>query len=295
MPSIPKLKLDFCAAIAAPAELTSEQTRLVAELTAALPSMIDSVEGVSAEERAALTAWADSIILRQFLRATSWDLHASIKRLTATLKWRNEYKPSEITAEEVEPEANTGKQFISGFDKLGRPQLFLVPRMENTKTYDRQIRYSVYMLEKCIKLMPAGVERVTVLVDYEKLNIFNATPLSVSLKYMGVLSNHYPERLGVCVMVNASWYFSGFFKLLSPFLDPVTKSKLRFTKVKRGTAAVMSDTASSVATQESSEEGTGGWTSIFEISNADQLPLAFGGAYDFEYDHAVYWPEITSV
>ncbi|KAJ3236238.1 hypothetical protein HDU81_011081 [Chytriomyces hyalinus] len=297
MNTTPKLKLDFTPQLPTPASSIPEQDSAIQALHAAIPDLVKEVDTATDKEQATLVAWANQpVIVRQFLRATSWDLGAAKKRLVATMKWRNEYKPDQITAEEVEPEAITGKQFISGFDQTGRPQLFLVPRNENTKTYDRQIRFSVYMLEKCIKLMPDGVEKVAVIIDYENLSLFNATPLSVSMKYMAVLSNHYPERLGVAVMVNASWYFSGFFKLLSPFLDPVTKSKLQFTKVNRtALAATSDDTASSKSEKPATEEGTGGWTNILDISNADQLPIEFGGSHPFTYKHDVFWAEINGI
>ncbi|KAJ3242819.1 hypothetical protein HDU78_001137 [Chytriomyces hyalinus] len=296
MNTTPKLKLDFTPQLPTPASTTPEQESAITALHAAIPELVKELDTATDEERRILAVWAGQpVIVRQFLRATMWDVAAAKKRLVATMKWRNEYKPDQITAEEVEPEAVTGKQFINGFDKTGRPQLFLVPRNENTKTYDRQIRFSVYMLERCIKLMPEGVEKVAVIIDYENLSLFNATPLSVSMKYMAVLSNHYPERLGVAVMVNASWYFSGFFKLLSPFLDPVTKSKLQFTKVNRSASAVTSDTASSKSEKPATEEGTGGWTNILDVSNADQLPIEFGGSYPFTYKHDVFWAEINAI
>ncbi|KAJ3073688.1 hypothetical protein HDU98_000895, partial [Podochytrium sp. JEL0797] len=139
--------------------LTSEQQQQQADLLAQVSRLISDLNP-TAEESSALTAWADAACANRFLRATKFDLAASITRLGATLAWRKEYRPDLITPEEVEPEAVTGKQFLSGFDKKGHPLLFLVPRNENTKTYDRQIRYSVFMLEKAIKLMPASVERV---------------------------------------------------------------------------------------------------------------------------------------
>ena len=38
--------------------------------------------------------------------------------------------------------------------------------------------------------------------------------------------NYYPESLGKCLVVNPSWLFSGFYKLLRPLLDPVVAAKV---------------------------------------------------------------------
>lgn len=41
--------------------------------------------------------------------------------LKETVNWRREYKPEEITIEEIDEEARTGKMYISPFkDKAGR-------------------------------------------------------------------------------------------------------------------------------------------------------------------------------
>ena len=39
---------------------------------------------------------------------------------------------------------------------------------------------------------------------------------------------YYPESLGVALLVNSPWLFSGCWKVISPLLDPVVKSKVQF-------------------------------------------------------------------
>jgi hypothetical protein len=38
--------------------------------------------------------------------------------------------------------------------------------------------------------------------------------------------NYYPESLGKCLVVNPTWLFSGFYKLVRPLLDPVVAAKV---------------------------------------------------------------------
>ena len=49
-----------------------------------------------------------------------------------------------ISADEVKPEAETGKILLNGFDNDGRPILYLRPGRENTKESPRQIRHLVF-------------------------------------------------------------------------------------------------------------------------------------------------------
>lgn len=225
--------------------------------------------------------WVDDRCISRYLRATRYNIDDCVARISKTLQWRRDYRPTEITADEVEPEAVTGKEFFSGYDKYGRPLLFLVPANENTKTYERQLRFVVFKLEKGVKLMPEGVEQFTIIIDYENMNMFNATPPSVSKKFLDILSNHYPERLGKAFMINPSWYLWVFFKLLGPFLDPATKEKIHFVRVSKQKENRQNGTEV--------EPGTGGWTNIFEFIDQDQLPDKYGGNHSFVYDHKTYW------
>ena len=56
----------------------------------------------------------------------------------ALLTPSQETKPHLITAEDVGDEAVTGKAYINGFDREGRPIIVLTPGRENTNTYERQ-------------------------------------------------------------------------------------------------------------------------------------------------------------
>jgi hypothetical protein len=56
------------------------------------------------------------------------------------------------------------------------------------------------------------------------------------------------------------WYIWSFFKLITPFIDPLTREKLKFNE----------DMASHVP--------------------REQLLKANGGDVEFEYDHDIYWP-----
>lgn len=59
------------------------------------------------------------------------------------------------------------------------------------------------------------------------------------------------------------WYVSTFFKLISPFIDPVTKEKMKFNE----------DLKKYVPTK--------------------QLWKDYGGELNFDYDHKAYWPALN--
>jgi hypothetical protein len=171
-------------------DVPQDKVELVAQLKDQLEGAFAQIEMVLEEKE---RKWMDERCLIRFLRATKWNVGQAVDRLVNTMVWRRDYKPDRIDPDEVEPEAVTGKEIISGFDKVGRPIFYLIPKRENTKEYERQIKYVVYNLEKAIKLMPTGVESICLVLDYENISMFNAPPMGVTKMFLQVFSEHYPE------------------------------------------------------------------------------------------------------
>jgi hypothetical protein len=61
------------------------------------------------------------------------------------------------------------------------------------------------------------------------------------------------------------WYVSAFLKLIGPFIDPVTKSKIKYNEP------------------------------LVDHVPASQLMVASGGEVDFQYDHSIYWPALANM
>lgn len=62
-----------------------------------------------------------------------------------------------------------------------------------------------------------------------------------------------------------SFFILGFFKLITPFIDPLTREKLKFNEDMR------------------------------QHVPPSQLLKATGGDVEFEYDHSVYWPALNAL
>lgn len=61
------------------------------------------------------------------------------------------------------------------------------------------------------------------------------------------------------------WYVTAFLKLVGPFIDPVTKTKIRYNEP------------------------------LPDHIPAEQLMKNAGGECEFEYDHATYWPALDAL
>ncbi|EEH15781.1 hypothetical protein PABG_05868 [Paracoccidioides brasiliensis Pb03] len=203
--------------------------------------------------------------LLRYLRATKWDVTGAVIRLQGTLTWRREYGLDKLTPDYISIENETGKQLILGYDVNARPCLYLDPSKQNTEQSERQIQHLVFMLERVIDLMGPDQESLALVVNFNETKSGQNGTIGQGRKTMSILQNHYPERLGRALVVNMPFLILGFFKLISPFIDPTSKAKLKFNE------------------------------NLCEHVPQAQLLKTLGGEVEFEYDHSVYWPALNKL
>ncbi|KAJ3739750.1 CRAL/TRIO domain-containing protein [Lentinula detonsa] len=198
----------------------------------------------------------------RYSRASKWHLNDAKKRIKNTLEWRREFKPELIVPDEVKIEDESGKIVINGFDKDGRPIIYMRPGRQNTETSPRQLRHLVWCLERAKDLMPPGQESLVIIVDYKTTTLRTNPPISVASKVLTILQHHYVETLGRAIVTNLPLLLNFFYKGISPFLDPVTRDKMRFNP------------------------------DLLELVPSSQLEAEFGGEYEYEFNHDHYWQQI---
>ncbi|CAE6475476.1 unnamed protein product [Rhizoctonia solani] len=206
----------------------------------------------------------DTNCCARYMRAAKWKLEDGKKRIQGTVAWRREYKPDLIPPEDVRIESESGKIILNGFDIDGRPILYMRPGRENTETSPRQIRHLIFCLERAIDFMPPYQESMMIIVDYKSTTLRTNPSISIARKVLGVLQQHYVERLGRAIVVNLPGILNFFYKGISPFLDPVTRDKMRFNP------------------------------NLLELVPASQLDASIGGEFKYEFEPKSYWQQIVS-
>ncbi|KAI0370035.1 CRAL/TRIO domain-containing protein [Pilatotrama ljubarskyi] len=256
-------------------------------LTTPAPGTVVPVRSYTDEQKSkmqALREYADIVLLEEtdpyhpwelrwlnkpdtiprYMRAAKWNLEDAKKRLKSTMEWRRDFKPDLIPPDEVRTESETGKIILNGFDHEGRPILYMRPGRENTETSPRQLRHLVWYLERAKDFMPPGQESLVIIVDYKSTTLRTNPSISVARKVLNILQNHYVETLGRALVVNLPMLLNFFYKGIAPFLDPVTRDKMRFNP------------------------------DLFELIPKEQLDADFGGDYEFEFEPDSYWEQIVS-
>jgi len=160
----------------------------------------------------------------------------------------------------------TGKEVIFGYDVKGRPALYMIPSRQNTSEPTRQLQFAVWMLERSIDLMGPGVESLDLLINFA--DKAKNPSISTARQMLHILQSHYPERLGLALIINVPFLVNAFFKIVMPFVDPVTRNKVKFNP------------------------------NIFDdgYMTRDQVMKDWwDGEREFEWDHSKYWPALTKM
>ena len=230
---------------------------------------------------------SDACLLR-YLRAHNWHLANATLGLISTLHWRRRFRPHLIATDDpnIIQHARMGKTYLNGFSIQGHPILYfrshrntLVTTNSTPHDYAHDIRFLVFNLESAIQLMPPTQEKVILIFDFSHYSSSTSVPMHVSRYFLHLFASHYPERLARVFACDAPWYFWMFYKLVSPFIHPVTKSKIRFVQVAKQ-AQVKSDDET--------------WANILHTVDERVLESDFGGARQFDYDFEAYWPVLVS-
>lgn len=195
----------------------------------------------------------DKFMLRRSLRADKGNEKTAAKRLKKTIAWREEFGVDSITRcfrgndddatralEEILIDENsTGKIYVRGKDKVGRAIIVMRPSNENTNNHDNNLKHLVYFLEKAVAVSKRNTitgegdddatweEKICLIFDYSGYKMKHAPPLKTARATISILQDHYPERLHKAYFVNAPWFFRGFMKVVSPFIDAASKAKFR--------------------------------------------------------------------
>uniref|UniRef100_A0A7S3M0V5 CRAL-TRIO domain-containing protein n=1 Tax=Spumella elongata TaxID=89044 RepID=A0A7S3M0V5_9STRA len=172
----------------------------------------------------------------RYLRARNFNVVKATKMLRETLVWRKEFDFPKLYAEDkpiIANENSTGKMYVRGYDKEGSALIYMKPVHENTKDHVGNIKHLVYTMERAIACMDAkgqGCSKLSLVIDYDGYNTSHMPPFKTSTETLNILQNHYPERLKCAYTLRAPFVFYAFFRMVSPFIDPVTKKKICMIK-----------------------------------------------------------------
>ena len=100
---------------------------------------------------------------------------------------------------------------------------------KSAQTLQESIDFTIYTVEWGRRLRGDDEQLVSVLFDMRDAP-FASLDIAILQFMVQALQSFYPEILGQCLVKDAPWIFSGFWKLVRPLLDPVVARKIVFLK-----------------------------------------------------------------
>ncbi|KAM3278985.1 hypothetical protein ACQJBY_046340 [Aegilops geniculata] len=172
----------------------------------------------------------DDFALRRFLRAREHNIDKASAMLLKYLSWKRTAKPhGSITDDEVRGELVQEKLYMQGFDKKGRPlvYLFLARHFPAKRDLDEFKRYVIYILDNTCTRLQTGQEKFAVVADLRGWGYANCD-IRAYVAALDIMQSYYPERLGRVLLIHVPYVFMAAWKMLYPFIDDKTKEKFVF-------------------------------------------------------------------
>ena len=218
--------------------------------------------------------------LLRFLRARQFNTQKAFDMIKSDMEWRESVVGKNLrslSAQEVLDcdIAKISKYFptwIQGYDKEFRPvsyrnfgASFVISDILQVTSMERLIKFHAWESEQALRLMHEkskstgyNIETFICVIDAAGWNMQLATSDAFTfIKAMVTTdSDHYPERLGQLIIINAPSMLAWAWRIIQTFLDNVTKAKIQIYGNDKSV-----------------------WQSkLFEIINEDQIPECYGGS-----------------
>lgn len=188
--------------------------------------------------------------LLRFLRARKFNVQLAFKMVHEDVKWRSENNRLNLQLESADEVlgCDLGKMYqyfptwIQGVDKQLRPVSyrqfgkFEVWNVLKLTTMERLLRFHAWETEQALRYMYQqsakthyNIETFVIVIDAAGWGISLATRDAFTF-IQGMAktdSDHYPERLGTLIVINAPPMLAAAWRIVQGFLDDVTKAKVR--------------------------------------------------------------------
>ncbi|KAI6777729.1 Phosphatidylinositol transfer protein-like protein [Emericellopsis cladophorae] len=217
-------------------------------LTAHLTSMLTNKSPESFREilwNFILAEHPDAPVLR-FMRARKWDVRQAMEMLVSALNWRDERRidhdiiakgesvglQSEMSKDNQGfiSQYQSGKSYVRGADKEGRPLYVIKVRLHDPKNQTSQAmeNYVLHNIESIKTMLSFPNDKACLIFDLTGFGVKNMD-FHVVKFLVTVFEARYPETLGLVLIHKAPFVFWGIWSIIKGWLDPVIASKINFT------------------------------------------------------------------
>lgn len=174
----------------------------------------------------------DNSTITRYLEANLWQPNfpngqTIAERIMETIEWRCNFPLPTKNIKLLQTELATGKNFVHGKSKDGRPVVYLIMGRENTWNPEGNTLALVYTLERAIRSMKGTVQDTICIIDCDGVGMMNAPTMGFLSNVIEILGKHYPRRNGQIFICNVSSVFYFLWNAISVTLSDMTKKKIQ--------------------------------------------------------------------
>eukprot|EP00946_MAST-07B_sp_MAST-7B-sp1_P003292 g3292.t1 len=166
----------------------------------------------------------------RFLRARDLELDKAVKMLRNHMKWFKEHRPEQLVEEDINEKAINSqcwRYLGQTADGSGIKEVQVGKWNPHEYTKDEYIKYVAFFSVMAERMLKRHTKNV-VIFDISGWALWHGSYLGYVNRLVDIAQNQYPERLRRVLLVNAPFLFRGAWSVISPWLDPVTKAKIKF-------------------------------------------------------------------
>jgi hypothetical protein len=188
--------------------------------------------------------------LLRFLRARKFNVAQTMEMIRKDVEWRHEQnrislrhlRASDVIDSDLSQVYKYCPAWFQGYDKQGRPVVFRCLgkfeswNLNKITTVDKLIEFHAWEMEQLVRLAEqksketgTNVETFTIVIDAGGFTFRQATPDAFAFAKKSAVTdnNHYPERLGTIIVINAPAAVVWAWRIAQNFVDEVTVSKVK--------------------------------------------------------------------
>lgn len=171
-------------------------------------------------------------VLYRFLAAEKMNVAHALTRLEKHAEWREEAVPTGgISEASIEKQIEQQKVLLQPRGPDGRPLIIIRVSKHFPTTHEECERFVIFCLEAASKLVDqagaASDNKIWALFDLADVKWVNLDRHAL-FSCFHLLNCHFPERIHKIFMLDAPMTFYALWRIVSPFIDPVTKRKVGY-------------------------------------------------------------------
>lgn len=212
----------------------ADKGEMIAELrqrVANIPPLEEEPEFITSEET-----------IVRYLKSRDWHVDEAERMLRDSVEYRRRKRPQTLDCDWCHNRPGFHSMRQVGHDEAGRPVIYANFAQASTikNTTEDSVTHVTYLIENAKRTMVPGVSTWVFVIDCTGMTLSSCNP-KLGYGVTNVLSNHYPERLGLVVCLNHSPVFHGVWKAIKKFLHPHTAAKVRMVRSKAKMAELFAE------------------------------------------------------